>query len=1102
MAAHAIADTEARTQEFVNLAFNHSNISGYVVAYQQAGVDDTRETYYNFSFTKPNTFGHWTNNKVAYRRYYDRTGGEINTPVDDIVVLTNYFALYGAVHDSGHQIPTSHPNINLGAYQITGDEHIDSIVAAPAGDPRIGRLQTGVGLDILLAGVFSVSNPAFSANKLIAVRDNLQKYICAQFYYCFINQYYDTDNSKGIRLYFDSYSMNIFKVSNVDMAFVLNWEYILQHIDKTDNIEIHRMWYGLDHLYNQIFANEIAGHHIRFDRVARLNDVNAINYEISGLPSGDSLYCADYTITISGGCTPEQRHILLIKMYMFFACCNPARWVIRNRLFQYFEYYLDSSLLTNYQITVNGRQKNFYYAKTQGCIGQYLRYLALGQSSVPGGLPRPKVIYIRDAHHSITTRRELVVMNAFKAMPGKRYFWAIGETNAQPWHQPPVDAFDMENHTIGQSSGTPANTLRSCWAGLQTFKQLRDEDVCVFASNRIDFIRTLGLLLLLDVGNPAHVVMCRYVFGIYRSGQRGINGEVPLYYSYGIDERMLTNCFYSVVEIDNPNNIVLRMSTDEEKRNSLRWQEAISVPPEGGGDETLATANKNAGVFAIGENWRKRLMNNSIFYTFSLDLSDTLGLYYKFNLGPDSTRYTRDVVMANNTTSVDEALGAYIRYSGSFPKSTGDFLRFVERRKDNNMKTLLSLSRYSLYHECKLFFSSYNAIVAIGITPWFNKTFTRNLPAKSHAEIRRLNSLAVPPKDNNFHVSLNFLYNITNHNKRSVLPNVLPAPAQMGDWSNARSANNLVMCYGDIRDSSNLNTPYNSRPTNACLTQPIDLMPDIVRRVATTGISNIRRGGLSFDPATEITNIDVADRLNPYQMGGNKNTPNTPKKLNNAINNLSKHKMISTKEDHDTFIWALRNKVITSFDKIDAKSRVSINNILKDATISTDIFNIIIKKWIEKHPELMEDSEYTTACEIIPNADVIELINKFSDQFATYSEFINKHDEKPFFDMFFKGISTPVPSMEAIERTLFSNFLLKNKENASSIRVSNNTIPINMSDNISASRKRSNTTIPINMSDNKKTSNVSDSRKRSDKRTRKNLTRRRNMIKNNINQDV
>lgn len=1015
-------------------------------------------THYNFRSIPDNDFGHWTNNKVSYTRYYDGSDAlsDINNPVHDIVVLSLFFALYERTYDyPGGRVPRTHPNTNLGNFNI-GSVNDRLVIQDTAGSFKINT-----GLDLLFAREDKTGNLQYSATRIRAIQDNFSKYLCAQMYYSFINQYYDETNTRGIRIYFDSYSMNLFKTCDIRLTLDLPWEYILQHIDAADNRAIYTRWNEIDLRFRRYFATEITAGKIQLETTRRALDIRSINYNIEGLPI--VLHVNDYRIHIASDCTPEQRHILLIKIYMFFSCgSSDERWNMRNRVFQYFEYHLHHSLLTNYSITVNTVPSRFLYAKTQGYIGQYIRYLSLGQQNVPGGLPRPKVIYIRDAHHAIPTRRELAVMAAFKRMPTKRYFWAVGPTNATNYHQPPLAAFDMTN--IGQSTGTPPNTLRSCWAGLQTFKQLDDTDTSVFASNRLDFIRTLGLLLLLDVGNPEHVRMCDYIFGIrYPNNSR--NDPVATYYLYGVDERMVTNCFYSVVEVDEmpAGQYTIRYSTDEEKRNSLMWQEAIQNTS---GRRTLNSFNKANHTFTAGENWRKKLMVNSIFYTFTLDTDNVHAVNNKFDLGDAKEPY-RTVENAQRRQQVDiqrydpnpimnEAIGEYIRDTGSYPKSAGDFLRFVEGEKDHNLKEPLQISKYSLYHACSLLFSSFNLIENpnVGLRPWFNKTFIAENPTRAsptgdiiYRERSRANMLAlfqtpVAQKDNAFHQTINFIHNISHHNKRSVLPDTLPDANNTATWMRPRNPHNILMCYGDIRDSSNLDPVRSNQPgisNNSCLTHPLDLEPAIVPRVATPGITNIRRGGLSFDPATEIRSIEVQGRAaaqgvpavnaitNPYQMGG---TNNTPKKLNANVNNVNNHKMISNKDDYQNFIWALTNNRYVSFKEIDEKSRVSINKILKDA-MSSDIFIKIKLHWIDTHPDLNNtNEEYIPAYDIYnPDAEVLKRIDDFSGQFKTYITYMNTSDEELFFDIFFKGISNPIPTLESILTSSLNIFLSNNTKN-------------------------------------------------------------------------
>lgn len=979
-------------------------------------------THYNFVSIPDNSFGHWTNNKVSYTRYYDGSAesGAINDPVHEMVVLSLFFSLYDKQYDyPGGRVPRSHPNTDLGSFNIQGDD-IGNYA---------GTFTTAVGLDLLLASELKQINVNYSNQRLERIRGNFSKYLCAQLYYSFMNQYYDTRNTRGIRIYFDSYSMNLFKTCNLDLILHLPWEYILQHIDAEDNEIIHKRWDEIDGKFKDYFNNEIINKKISLKTTQLPLNARSINYTIYGLPA--SIYVNNYDICIHSICSPEERHILLIRIYMFFSCCSSKeRWDIRNRVFQYFEYQLDASLLTNYRIMVNNKPIEFVYAKTQGYIGQYIRYLALGQSSVTGGLPRPKVIYIRDAHHAIPTRRELAVMAAFKGMPTKRYFWGLGPIYVAGWHQPPLEAFDMSVAGIGQSSGSPVNMLRSCWAGLQSFKQLNDTNACVFAGNRLDFIRTIGLLLLVDVGNPDHVTMCDYIFGL-RYNKRT---DVATYYLYGIDERMLTNCFYSVVEIDvDPQGQYnLRVSTDEEKRNSLMWQNAIVTLPD---NKTLGGFKRTKGTWSLGENWRKKLMVNSIFYTFTLDSENIHAINNKFDLGePNPVKVASGF---NPSSIMNEAIGEYIRNTGSYPKSAGDFLRFVEGEKDHNLKEPLQISNYSLYHSASLLFSSFNLIEnpSVRLRPWFNKTFiAENNPAniiykeRSKANMIVLFKTAVTKKNNAFHEEINFIHNISHHNKRSVLPETLPDDDNMNNWMRPRNPDNRLMCYGDIRDSSNLDgtllpRPWNGISDSSCLTHPLDLPTEIVPRVATTGISNIRRGGLSFNPDTEIRSIEgVGGRTNPYQMGGTKNNQSTLKKLNATVNTVANSKMISNKDDYENFTWALRNNGQISFKDIDEKSRASINKILKDA-MSSDIFNKIAAHWVDTHPGLKIIEEYAPAYDIYnPDAEILKSIGNFSGQFKTYITHINSNDEKSFFDIFFKGISKPIPSLDSILMSSLDNF--------------------------------------------------------------------------------
>jgi hypothetical protein len=1015
-------------------------------------VQRINSTYYNLHCNIVlDNFNHRCNNRIFFKRYIsveptdDATQAGVNTVPQELCVFSNFFSLFSNNYQD--QLPAQHILADLGTISEPFNQNDTwNITHTIGGQANQIQLQYQPGYLLYLYGTIIGDIPLRDYLRR-SIQENFSKYIVSQLLYFFVNGFYDTTNIKGIRLYYDSYSMNLLKLIRYDITITIPWRDNLKHLSRQDNIDMKASWEILVNRINPMFQAEIA------DGI-QINIFNRIDpspeYDHSGIPI--NLMQRDIEITIPGGISVERRHAFIIKLFMFFACHTPERWAIRNTLFQYMEYFLHSDYVFNHTLIRNGNQEQFAYTKTWGFFGQFIRYISLGQGvGAPGqlaGSARPRIIHIRDAHHAIPTRLELNLLDSFRNNNLKRYLWAVGPTYAKEWHRTADEYFT--NFPGGPTPFNDANAygrqymtgIRSVYCGLQSFKQLNDADACVFSHAIEPYLNTLGIIWepAFFVGTFNANVLCDAYFGI-RYRENNTVAEPAKFFTYGIDERILANCFYSVIERE-PNN-TYRWSTLQEKRLCLTYQQLQG-----------ATQYDQARAAAGAILWRINLYNESLFYSYALDYSPRMiARVFSFpgSITPDSSLICNEPLIPSQVDQgpeiedIRENLRRYISVRGSYPRSFFDFIKFCEIQRDYNIPS--SSPTTSAYHMALLLFRSYNVYITQGINIIGNSKFRTFNQTDMFNAMTTIYALPPRPLTTEKLYLNNYMFNISHFNKQALFngtvptlenffnvdrPNLAPPP-QAGQQG---APNKYLICYGTIKDSANLGYAGNMKSNNACFTQPIDLREDIFPRRDPAGVS-LDPLGQRFTTRAGNTNtfINAIKVRGPDALvyGGGK--LNTVQKKLNSRNTMSTIRMNtnnhqSNNKDYDALFWALENMNNVSYKELVKDSFEQVCRILEDEKKYLGALDKASQKWIADHPEIIPPKEYDNLRESPLSANILTEIGKLKGSFKTYNEWINPTTVQPFFEMFFKkGHQMDLRTLDEIEENISDIIFSKTKRN-------------------------------------------------------------------------
>ena len=679
-------------------------------------------------YTKGGRFGHYTNDVVNFDKYFSyrpavgRTAAEtfgLFTPLREVVVLGQFFCLYAQDFDvqSGFIFVLDQSLRPPQRFEITsGNCHFHSASVGPGGKRAHAPLVIGFQMHLLNPAMAPCTTPDQKRFLRAAVSANMKKYFSNMLLMCFLNGT-GLYRRKTTRIYFCRYSLQILEDTDY-VTIPVNYQSVLSHFIKTDNNNIFVQWELLCAKLQKEFPS---GHpYVTIGVTSRPHTESELH--ITGYPINPSVN--DIEIQIKG--TREQKQAGVVKLFQIFRCFNEEDWLQRNSLLEFFTYqFTNNAYIQDYKAFIQSTDSpprpipsNIRVHTHQNFIGQALRYISLSQTRYQltigadtNWVERPQFILIRDSHHACPTVFEDALMSAFKNS-GKNYFWSTERRLKRRWHQTAVSVLiDGLPHVIlnNPNDGAPAPTgptelKRSFWAGLQSFYRDGDDD-SVFGT-RV-FQDTLGIMYhhheLAGTANLLSVREAAYL----TSGQ-----PFPIFFSYGIDERILINCGYSVFQWlrDGRGQITrdvagqiqyatsIRMSTDLEQRAAFEMQDgranAIPALP------SLSQINSNS-IYKSFELSRKMKKLSSFFGNTVGSIGEPL---------PRLTTWTTgftfpDVDWVRNISEVI----LYMKVRGRFPKTAYDLQQFVELARDKTDLLTYDMTIYSsLYIDiCKLWRSDW-----------------------------------------------------------------------------------------------------------------------------------------------------------------------------------------------------------------------------------------------------------------------------------------------------------------------------------------------------------------------------------------------------------
>lgn len=883
-------------------------------------------------------YGHYTNGVVNFQRIFSYDPANAANPTcglfdscAEITAMSIFFALYDQNWD------TKKDNIYL--EDITGYD--PQVVNVGENDahfyPTIDgvtppTINVGYKLHLLNSRFNTCTTPTQKRNLKLQVRENLEKYLATQLIYCFVcgsGNY----GARGYRLYFCKKSLDLFQQADEIVLEIKNRP-VMSHLLKEENVALQRNWNYLINKLKEAFPTwNTDGAHIQINFAERANLVSDLKHDLHATNPTVS----DIRITMRhlDGLSYEENQANmmgnLVRLYQVCRCFKEEIWNQRNKYVEFFTYEFVNPA---YNHTFRARLRNvsghghvestLNFPRHQGFIGQGLRYIALSQTNYRmniglGGIAardigRPEFIHIRDAHHATPTFFETALMSAFNRS-GKRYFFTNGGVDpyARRWHDVRrwVTPGDRRGDASPAASGEWAKTLQddpysgirpndnnklltqSNWAGLQSFRALAAADQCVFGTVK-RFVDTFGVmfhhheLVQADDGRMEQIRDLAYGIRIRSYGtqdgkgiyQRDTNPPpAPQYFTYGIDERILVNCFYSTFRFiwGADGRIVrgvggrmifdtsVRFPTNAEKAAVISLQRGV---PAEGAPSTLAGILSECFFHDISLGWvsknhceilgdnRSEGADGAIGEIRVNALKVRGGLIENYN-GETAIALARPAIRADAAARVARGVlgggaaadkfiadrvkivGAaanklgpqatkiftYLRVRGQYPKTHHDLLSFCEKAKDFSNPLFKELPFESLYHECTLLFRSYNQQwLAEGILVTYNEILpkqTVDLLRTLWGAVTALDS-TINCNDRHKKFALNPLikgYTIRNYLPRAAAAGVAARPENT-NWcvdAGARPAGSTY-CYGDGRDLSTAAGPNN------CLTQPIDLI--------------------------------------------------------------------------------------------------------------------------------------------------------------------------------------------------------------------------------------------------------------------------------------
>lgn len=799
----------------------------------------------HFLMTQKHSYGHSTNNMARYMKIIPvekQDDGSINTlgvneQPEEITCLSLFFALYDQGYDTKHQatthtLPYDAKNLTLGSLKYDGSRFLYYETNATGSSP-FKKYPMNIG------GLLNICNSAVDQKFLqgqealikAQIEDNLEKYLISQLIYMFVNRFYHPD--AGIRVYFSGRSFGYFTRQNkIDLRVTFNFRSVLFHLNHQDNIDL------LNHWENNVvpaFKNHKAAFQALNGDISIEDDI-CENPEMleTGMPYKPKI--KKIIITIKKEASRDEKGVLLYYCYALAATAASSEkyYKAMNKYFEFFLYTAEGALNEKYthRYTIGDGAdfiQSFGADYRNNFLGQYLRYLSLSQASYDykpqGGFEaraRPKVIHIRDAHHATGTVYETAVIEGWKKS-GKRYFWAVGPRYTALWHRVNSDYYRPDNIRIKNAAGDyqfqsigrarnidydPIDSTFSVWAGLCSFKQLKDTDQCVFGETKEVFDKTLGRPMTFDpsADNADNDVF----FGIRAYDYDNTSATSASFFSYGIDERAIVNCFYNV---------------EDNQDKASAWRKNPSLPP---------------GPDGKYPDFQCKILKESWFYTHELGLREIWrGRRLKYYLWDPKNISGYDRILedgANGTTdTILNALGyemyhimyTYIKTFGDMPRNYRDIILFIETLRNasygngNEAKFVVPI-----YNEQSLLYRRYNLEMQCGeliqMNRLWNKADNTTLEyLEDFGSTMNANMNLVDPNRNCRFV--NMISNLRTFYKQANLSD-FDEDIQKTYCKSTRADGKTLACFGDLNDYYNFHdAPSANRNVDKCATQPKDL---------------------------------------------------------------------------------------------------------------------------------------------------------------------------------------------------------------------------------------------------------------------------------------
>ncbi len=1041
-------------------------------------------------------FGHYTNRVVRLYRYYSKNGEDvygINTPFQKIVTLSQFLALYDQNWDVQNQ-NIYNPIINNGNpvhLTVNGNAVRFNLDPAP-------NLQIGYCMHLLNSNIQNILTHELKTRLVSNATSGLEKYFGSQLIHCFLIGTGIFGDDLGMRVYWDDYSLNILTNIHTDIPFrfTLTFRSILMFFIRQENIEIVNYWNRLVELLLREFPVGTAG-----IEVTAVDDINSSSeIDETGLPIHPTIrnIIISFNNYVSHGSTlANSRLAAFIKLYQLFTCHrSPEQLALKNKYFEFYTYqFINRSYVTRhgFQIPVAGHApviSSFWFSNHQGFIGQAFRYIALSQRNyrliIPDGgaydINSPTIIHIRDSHHACPTVFERALMDTFENS-GKRYFFTSGTVYAQPWHHMyvpndferftdddihangPNDHLTVYNPQIFDRSrlanGTEVNRSRSCWAGLQSFRKLVGDE-CAFGNHNI-FRKTMGIIFH---HHELPIRVKNILYGINNTRvafPAGYNSNLILF-CYGIDERLLANCFFPILHLEFNEDgrfINCRKFTPQELDWAQRYRSNNTRIPE-------------CNIDVLND-----IFSNMLFYIIDLDiraidlnklLKGDVNIYNNINLNTFNNRLLYEIC-------------AYLLVHKSFPKTPYDLIKNTEDLRNKTLPVYLSpIHKFtSIYHCGNTLFRSYN-----------QQWWSQNLDVKYNLSIQQPTSMLI-------HTLIEYIQNYGRTHIRDF--NTLNSEQFVNYINNYNSFYKILnanRCRGTLAN-------YIEHRREHCMTQPINYVREpFVREGKALDWPGYKYRGIISYPSDGIPRAMVpmiggrrSKKLKRNQRGGNgsatlKNHSNSvskpfpnkslPSKLLDFKINTSKLKSnkstVSNKMPYDVKILLnlIAYKDVLTVEDI-KKDRIVAMKIL-ETCISSDISNIakIMKIAYSMFPfESPSIEEMNLYYDPPLNASILQNINTFFEKFKLYvKEYNNTSNASNYFDIYF-NLETKKPivhfsnALDSLSSQVYEEMKKMDKIQIQPFPVFKNQASDIRLPNIQINQKKSNTTKRNKKQTNKKT---------------------------------